>query len=62
MHTSTNNSHGTAASVSGSAMPGKRLHYSENFSEEAADFTLLSLPEPLLAKLVEQDGCASIAV
>ena len=42
-------------------MGTKRLHYSENFSEEAADFTLLSLPEPLLATLVEQDGgCASI--
>ena len=42
------------------AMGTKRLHYSENFSEEAADFTLLSLPEPLLATLVEQDGgCAS---
>jgi len=41
-------------------MGTKRLHYSENFSEEAADFTLLSLPEPLLATLVEQDGgCAS---
>ena len=41
-------------------MGTKRLHYSENFSEQAADFTLLSLPEPLLATLVEQDGgCAS---
>ena len=41
-------------------MGTKRLHYSGNFSEQAADFTLLSLPEPLLATLVEQDGgCAS---